>query len=81
MSTMCYRRKTTNVKATQFTGQHPLVKPHPVGGPFYDDKTVIDTSIGQIEIKVGDWILESEDGCINMCTKDNFEKYYEAIEC
>lgn len=74
-----HQRKSPRVNAAQFTGHHPLVKPHTVGGPFYDDKTVIMTSIGQVEIKIGDWILESEDGQINICTDANFEKYYEPI--
>lgn len=75
-----HQRKPHKVKATQFGGLHPLVKPHPVGGPFYDNVNVIDTSIGMVKIERGDWILESDDGEINICTNYNFERFYEEIK-
>ena len=79
---MKYRRKSIVVEAIQFTEEMIRNRSYPdyvvvEWGAFGSVRFFLQTLEGEMEIKVGDWLITEDDGEHYQCKPDVFKKIYE----
>ena len=83
---MKYRKKPIVVEAMQYTAEscraiHEWIGMfHEGDGYLCSTGFLIETLEGQLEVKVGDWVIKGVEGEFYPCKPDIFEKTYEAVK-
>lgn len=83
MSVKTFRKKPIVISAVQWTGENKKEIDQFIGTEVFDTKggeiLIIDTLEGEMDAKIGDWIIKGVKGEFYPCKPDIFEMTYD--EC